>query len=147
MTLRKFAACALILTFVFGAGLFAGTSTSPVSAEAAQNPRIYELRTYTTAEGKLDALHERFSNHTNTLFVRHGMTLIGYWTPSEGEEAGNTLVYLIAHESRDAARENWAAFGQDEEWRKAYADSRKDGPLVTNIVSKFLVPTNYSPLR
>ena len=147
MTLRKFAAFALILTFVFGAGLIAGTNTSSVSAEAAQNPGIYELRTYTTAEGKLDALHERFSNHTNTLFVRHGMTLIGYWTPSEGEEADNTLVYLIAHESRDAARENWAAFGQDEEWRKAYADSRKDGPLVTNIVSKFLVPTNYSPLR
>ncbi len=147
MTLQKLAAFALILTFVFGAGHVAGTSTSSVSAEAAQNSRIYELRTYTAAEGKLEALNNRFKNHTNRLFVKHGMTLIGYWTPSEGEEADNTLVYLIAHENREAARENWAAFGQDEEWRQAAADSRKDGRLVTKVVSKFLIPTNYSPLR
>ena len=109
--------------------------------------RVYELRTYTTHEGKLDELHMRFRNHTSTLFVKHGMTLIGYWTPTDGDEANNTLVYLLAHPSRDAAKAAWSDFSKDPEWQKVYAESREDGPLVAKVESVFLQPTDYSPLQ
>src|SRR6056297_3734007 len=53
---------------------------------------VYELRTYTTHDGKLDDLHARFANHTMELFEKHGMENIGYWTPMDKE---NTLTYII----------------------------------------------------
>ena len=88
----------------------------------------------------------RFRNHTNALFVKHGMTLIGYWTPTDGDEANNTLVYVLAHASRDAAKKSWA-FIADDDWKAAYAESRKDGPLVKKVESVFMQSTDYSPLQ
>ena len=145
-TQKKVLSLALI-GLIFCSGIGVGLYLKKAEAAPAQKPRIYELRTYTTNDGKLDALHSRFSDHTNGLFVKHGMTLIGYWTHAEGDNVDDTLVYLIAHEDRDVARANWRAFGSDEEWRKAYAASREDGALVKKVESQFLVPTDYSPLR
>lgn len=123
-------------------------SNNQTSAQDAElGARVYELRTYHCNPGKLDDLHARFRVHTNYLFVRHGMTLIGYWTPADGDTADNTLVYLIAHESRDAARKSWAAFSADPDWKKAAAASEENGSLLTGIESTFLNPTDYSPLR
>ena len=142
-----------LLVVAFGLDTIAGIHMDRVQAAPAEKPRIYELRTYTTNDGKLDDLHARFNEHTNQLFVKHGMTLIGYWTHADGEHdraskpADNTLVYLIAHEDADSAQASWRAFGSDEEWRQVYADSRKDGPLVQKIESQYLIPTDYSPLR
>ena len=45
--------------------------------------RFFEMRTATAPEGKLDALHARFRDHTNALFQKHGMTIIGFWTPAD----------------------------------------------------------------
>lgn len=132
---------------VFCLGIGVGMHLESAEASPAENPRIYELRTYTTADGKLEDLHNRFANHTNHLFVKHGMSLVGYWTLDEGDGKDNTLVYMIAHEDREAAKANWRAFGSDPDWRKAAADSRKNGPIVTNVVSQFLIPTDYSPIR
>ncbi len=109
--------------------------------------RIFEMRTYTTNPGKLDDLHKRFSTHTNHIFVKHGMTLIGYWTPTEGPEAQNTLVYMLAYPSMEAREASWKAFSDDPAWKAAYADSIKDGKIVEKIDSKFLSPTSYSPIR
>lgn len=104
---------------------------------------VYELRTYTTHEGKLDDLHERFANHTMTLFEKHGMKNISYWTPMDRE---NTLIYIISHESREAAEKSWDGFRNDPEWQKAYEDSRKDGPIVEKVESVFMKKTDYSPM-
>ena len=109
--------------------------------------RVFEMRIYTAADGKLPELMARFRNHTNYLFVKHGMQLIGYWTPTEGDEAGNTLVYILAHDSREAAKKSWAAFGADPEWKKAAAASRKDGRLVAGIENQWLKATDFSPLQ
>ena len=114
---------------------------------AEADDRVFEMRTYTTNPGKLDALHKRFSTHTNHLFVKHGMTLIGYWTPNEGPEAQNTLVYILAYPSKEAREASWNAFMGDPVWKAAYAESIKDGKLVSNVESKFLNPTHYSPIR
>ena len=109
--------------------------------------RVFEMRIYTAAEGKLPDLMARFRNHTNYLFVKHGMDLIGYWTPTEGEGAGNTLVYILAHDSREAAKKSWAGFVADPDWKKAAAASRENGRLVAGIENQWLKATDFSPLR
>lgn len=128
-------------------GLSLGQGSGVVDAAASADERVFELRTYYTNDGKLENLHNRFRNHTNTLFVKHGMTLIGYWTPMDGDAAENTLTYLIAHDSRDAAKASWKAFLADPVWKAAYADSIADGKLVAKIDSTFLAATDYSPIR
>ena len=75
------------------------------------------------------------------------MDLIGYWTPVEGEEKDNTLVYILAYPNREARDASWKAFAADPDWRAAYAASRADGPLVKKVESKFLSPTDYSPIK
>ena len=147
MKLVKSIAFVGLLACVLGIGMVMGQQSGTAEAAAANGARIYELGTYTANDGKLDELHARFADHTNALFVKHGMTLIGYWTPYEGETKDNTLVYIIGHESRDAAKENWKAFMADEDWKAAYAASHENGPLVKKVESVFLDPTDYSPLR
>ncbi len=109
--------------------------------------RVYEMRIYTAAEGKLSDLLARFRNHTNYLFVKHGMTLIGYWTPTEGEGADNTLVYILAHDSREKAKQSWEGFVNDPAWKAAAAESREDGRLVAKIENQWLKATDFSPLK
>ena len=115
--------------------------------EAGQDGRLFELRTYTTNEGKLDALHRRFRDHTIGLFKKHGMDVIGFWTPTDDERSQNTLVYLLAYPNLDARKKAWAAFLADPEWQKAYAASIQGGRLVKKVESVFLKPTDYSPLK
>ncbi len=105
---------------------------------------VYELRTYTTAEGRLPNLNKRFRDHTMKLFAKHGMKNVVYMTPLEKE---NTLVYLIAHKSREEAKKNWKGFIADKEWKRVWAESKKDGPIVTKVESQFLKATDYSPLK
>jgi len=115
-------------------------------SSAAGDRRCFELRTYTAAPGKLDALNARFRDHTCKLFRKHGMQIVGFWTPAEGEAGtGRTLVYLLAHASREAARKSWEAFRNDPDWQKARAESEANGRLVEKVESVFLVATDYSP--
>ncbi len=109
---------------------------------AADSHGLYELRTYTANPGKLDALHDRFRNHTMTLFERHGMQNIAYWIPVDQPD---TLIYIVAHKDADAAKANWQAFVGDPDWQAAYAASIADGALVGNIESVFMTKTDYSP--
>ena len=109
--------------------------------------KVYELRTYKTNPGKLDALHARFRDHTCKLFQKHGIELVGFWTPTEGDEAKDTLVYIVAFPSVEAQKQAWKAFGDDPDWKKAKADSEKDGVLVKTVTSQNLTPTDYSPAK
>ncbi len=108
------------------------------------SPRVYELRTYYAHEGKLDALHARFRDHTCKLFEKHGMRNLGYWVPVQNKD--NRLVYIISHASRQAARNSWGAFLGDPDWVAAYKASIKGGKLVRKIESTFLTATDYSPV-
>ena len=119
-------------------------TVSPAAAGEKNESMIYELRIYTTADGRLPALHRRFRDHTMKLFEKHGITNVIYWTPVDKE---NTLVYLIAHKSREAAAESWKAFGSDPQWQRVFKESRKDGPIVIKVERMFLKPTDYSPVK
>jgi hypothetical protein len=105
---------------------------------------IFELRTYTTHEGKLDTLHTRFRDHTMALFEKHGMTNIGYWIPME---TPNTLTYLLKHESAEAAKASWQGFGSDPVWQEVAKNSRKDGPIISNIDNVFMTAADYSQIQ
>ena len=120
---------------VLGASMFA---QPPASS------RCFELRTYTVAPGKLDALHRRFEDHAIGLFKKHGIDVIAFWLPADRP---NTLVYMLAHPACNAAPTSWKAFFDDPDWIAARDASEKDGPLVTKVEKVFMMPTAYSPLK
>jgi hypothetical protein len=110
--------------------------------------RVFELRTYTANAGKAPGMHKRFREHTCELFKKHGMDLIGFWTPIDERDGKSTkLVYLLAFPSREAAKKAWAEFGADPEWQRVYKESHKDGEIVAKVESVFLEPTDYSPIK
>jgi hypothetical protein len=115
------------------------------AAPGQTSPAVFELRIYHTYEGKLDELLRRFREHTVSLFARHGMKSIAYWTPTDEPLKGNMLVYILAHPSRDAATANWKSFRDDPEWQSVRDKSEANGKLVEKIDSTFLVLTDFSP--
>jgi hypothetical protein len=106
---------------------------------------VYELRVYHTYEGKLDDLLRRFREHTVQLFEKHGIKNVAYWTPSDEPLKGKTLIYIVAHPSREAAVANWKAFSADPEWQSVRDKSEANGKLVEKIDSTFLALTDFSP--
>ena len=116
-------------------------------ATHAQSNRVFELRTYTCPEGKLPDLEKRFRDHTIEIFNRHHMTSIGYWIPQDAPRSTNTLIYILAHPSRDAAKENWTAFRNDPEWQKVQAASEANGKIVSKVESVFMDPADFSAMK
>lgn len=118
-------------------------------AFAADQPpaHVFELRTYYAAPGKLDALHARFRDHTNALFEKHGMRALGYWVPIEQQAGQEKLVYILQHDSKEAADSSWDAFRNDSTWMEVKADSETSGKLVDRVESTFLSATDYSPIK
>ena len=135
---------------MFVAGYFAGSHgfSGDAGVAYAQSPgRVFELRTYTAHEGKLNEVVARFRDDTARIFAKNGITSVGYFTPQDAPLAGNTLVYILAHPSREAAKKNWDAFRGDPEWQKVKAATEANGPIVDKIVSVYLEPTNFSALK
>jgi hypothetical protein len=141
MTLKSTFACALAIGVLAMGACFTEESTAQEKGVS----RVYELRTYTTEPGRLPALNKRFRDHTLKLFEKHGMKNEMYWTPTDPELAENTLIYIVSHESREAAKKSWAAFQADPEWQKAKAASEADGKIVAKVTTVFMQPTDYSP--
>ena len=106
--------------------------------------RVFELRTYTTNEGKLPDLLKRFREHTTQIFERHGMTNIGYWVP---KDKPNTLIYILAFPSREAADKAWKDFRNDPEWQKVSKASEENGKIVTHVESVFMDPADFSLIK
>ena len=136
MTKKLFVGALLVVS-----GYAVGRASQPAPAH------VYEMRTYTATEGKLDAVNARFRDHTQQIFARHNMKSIGYWVPSEGPMAGTTLIYILEHPSREEAKKNWAEFSADPEWQKAKAASEVNGRIVAKAESVFMTATDYSAIK
>jgi NIPSNAP len=139
----------LIAVVVLGG---AAVATLRVSAappgSLAPDSRCFEMRTYTAAPGKLEALHARFRDHTNKLFVKHGMTLVGYWVPRDKDKgADNTLVYVLAYPDCAARDKSWQAFVADPDWKAVRDASEVNGKLLDKIDSVLMTATDYSPIK
>jgi hypothetical protein len=127
-------------------GYLVAPGSAPVVVQAQQTgTRVFELRTYTVPDAeKFAMLNARFREHTTRLFEKHGMTNIGYWT---AVDTPNTLIYIVSHESMEAAKKSWAAFGADPDWQKVRADTTAKGLTGLKVEAKYLQPTDYSKLR
>lgn len=134
------------LIFALGRVLMAAEAGPAPSAQP-EGGRVFELRTYITHPGRLTALHKRFQEHTLRLFKKHGIEVVAFWTPTEGEEAKNTLIYVVAFPSKEARDKAWKAFSDDPEWKEAYAASHRDGPIVDKVESKLMRAVDYSPMK
>ena len=121
---------------------------------------VFELRTYTTEAGRLENLNARFRDHTLKLFEKHGMTNMTYWNLAADQKgakspyvAGNTLIYLLHHQSEEAAKASFGTFRADPIWVAAKdASEKKAGGSLTiaqpnGVKSEFFVPTDYSPVK
>ena len=126
---------------------FVGLALYPAKGDEKVDTRVFELRTYTAKPGKIDELHARFRDHTLKLFEKHHMTVIGFWKPTDAEQAKQKLVYLLGFLSQEAAVKSWKDFQADPEWKAVKETSEKDGALVEKIDSVYLNPTDYSPLK
>lgn len=122
--------------------VLAGAFLSMMTMQAAEG-KVYELRVYYAAEGKLDDLNARFRNHTLKLFEKHSIENVGYWTPIDNKE--NKLAYLLAYPSREAREKSWKEFFADPDWQKAYKESEANGKLVNKVEQFFMQKTDYSP--
>ena len=129
--------------FAGALAIFAGNTTG--QEKKVNAPRLYELRTYTTHPGRLDALNARFRDHTMKLFEKHGMKNEMYWIPTDPKLKDNTLIYVVSHESQEAADKSWAAFQKDPEWIKARDASEQDGKIVMKVERVYMTMTDYSP--
>jgi hypothetical protein len=144
--MKKSVMSVLVLAAGFAAGFAArGEFPGEAVAQAQAKPRVYELRTYTAVEGRLDALHGRFRDHLLGFFQKHGMKNVVYFKPMDAPLSQTTLIYLVSHESREAAAKSWAAFRDDPEWKKV--SSAGGGALSSKVESVFLEPTDYSPMK
>ncbi|HWW86206.1 MAG TPA: NIPSNAP family protein [Vicinamibacterales bacterium] len=107
----------------------------------ANNSRCFELRMYTVQPGSsMDLLHSRFREHTTALFIKHGMTVIGYWQPVAKP---NVLVYMLAYKDAAARDASWAAFRADPEWVK----TRAAMAVTVQVDNTFMSATDYSPMK
>ena len=140
MALKSILHLSLAVSVLMAAGSLLLTTV----IQAQSKGKVFELRTYTANEGKLDALQARFRDHTTHIFKKHHMTNIGYWVP---QDKPNTLIYIISHTSREAAKANWDAFRADPEWQKVQKESEVNGKLTAKVESVYMDATDYSPIK
>lgn len=122
------------------------------ASAAEKDTRLFELRVYTAAPGKLDALNARFRDHTVKLFAKHGMTNLWYWNLAAGNtNTTHDLIYLLAHPSVEVRDKAFTTFRADTEWQAARkASEEKAGGSLTakdGVKSLLLAPTEFSPLK
>jgi hypothetical protein len=124
-----------------------GPFSPGATVQAQASTRVFELRTYAAHPGKFEAMKARFREHILPLFKKHNLTLVGFWTYADGPAAENTLVYILSHESREAAKKNWSAFIADPVRLKVWAETEKDGPINLKVDSVYLNPFDMSPIK
>ena len=119
-----------------------------VSVGQEKKTTVYELRTYTALPARLPALHKRFAEHTMKLFEKHGMRNGMYWTPTDDARKDNTLIYVLSHESQEAADRSWKAFQADPDWIKVRDASEADGKILAKAPERvYMKLTEFSPSR
>jgi len=135
-----------VLSFTAGALAISPFVRNP-GGQHARDDRVFELRVYHTLPGRLPQLQANFRDHNLALLKRHGISSIGYWTPQDAPVSENTLIFVLAHESRDAASRHWKELRDDPEWQAMAKSSESAGPIVEKVESTYMTATDYSPLR
>jgi hypothetical protein len=143
--MSSFRSTLLACTAGLALGATAMNFNGSVADDSATDAGVYELRVYTTNEGRLPALEKRFKDHTMKLFEKHGMKNVMYWKPTDAAKSKNMLIYVLWHKSEAAAKESFKNFIADPDWVKARDESEKDGKIVAKVESTFMTATEWSP--
>jgi|SRR4051794_16997968 len=144
MKVSVVALAALCLSGATALRVAAADDDAKQAAASSGKERFFEMRTYYAAEGKMPALDARFRDHTNGLFQKHGIDLVGYWHRADKPDV---LVYILAYPSREAREKSWKDFNGDPEWQAARNKSEENGKLVAKVESVYMNPTDYSPIK
>jgi len=134
-----------VLSFTAGALAISPFVRGPGGLTA--DDRVFELRVYHTLPGRLPQLQANFRDHNLSFLKKHDITSIGYWTLQDAPAAENTLIFVVAHENREAAARHWKELRDDPEWQAMAKSSESAGPIVEKVESTYMTPTDYSPLR
>ena len=146
MNLKNLRLCALLVG-TFAAGSLLTAHFMKVHQVRADSNRVYELRLYHTLPNRLAPLVTRFRNGEVKVFEQNHMKFMGGWVPQDAPEHENLFIYMLAHESREASKKNWAAFGADPDWKSIQKSSEADGKIIEKIEARFLDPSDFSPLK
>jgi hypothetical protein len=138
---------ALVVVFLLAVAASPARAEDKDKGEKKAVNRVFEIRTYYAADGKMDDLNARFRAHTTKLFEKHGLKNVGYWQTIEPKDGKQVLIYILAHESEESAKKNWDEFHSDPDWIKVKEDSEKNGKLVDKVERVFVKATDYSPIK
>jgi hypothetical protein len=142
-----------VLIGLIGASFCAGAVVASLGKDEPAAPpppphRVFQLRTYTAREGQMDAVLERFRKHGVALFKKHGIEVIGFWTPrNEKDGKGKKVIYMIAWPSMEASQAAWKSFGADADRKQVWAEYNKEGDIVDHWEAVYLDPLDISPLQ
>lgn len=100
---------------------------------------IQEYRQYHAVPGKLDAVQDRFLQHTLRFFGRHGIEVTGIFRPVG---TSDKLHYMTRFTDEAARASAWAAFQGDPEWQVVKTASETDGPLLEKQTVTILEPVS-----
>ena len=143
---RKGWTLAAVALLSFAAGSLITARLVHVSQVKADNNRVFELRIYHAAPGKLPALESRFRDTASKLLDKHDLKAVGYWVPEDAPAWENTFVYILAHPSREAAKKNWEAMRADPDFQKM-GKSEQTEKLVERVDSTYMRPSDFSAMK
>ena len=124
-----------IAVFAFAAGAL-------ITARADAN-RLFELRVYHATPGKVPALESRFRDTASKLLAKHHLNAVGYWVPDDNS---NTFIYIVAHASREDAKQNWDELRADPAFLEM-GKSEQTEKLVEKVDSTYMHPTDFSAMK
>lgn len=107
---------------------------------------LYELRTYYAMPGRLPDISRRFADITMGYFKQYGIQVVGFWTNELGGSS-EQLIYMLGWESLADREKKWSAFVADKERLAKFAETEKNGPLISRLTAQILKPTAYSPMQ
>ena len=132
----------------FAAGSLVTARLAHMNQVRADSNRVFELRIYHTVPGKAAALQTEFRDKVTKMFAKHDLKAVGYWAPVDAPASGDTFVYILAHPSRDAAKQHWAAFQADPEFKEMIKSQQTpETKVVEKVDSTYMEPTDFSPLK
>ena len=108
---------------------------------------IFQLRTYTCYDGKLDNLITRFKDHTQDIFEKQGLRNYPYWVTVEKDGSQPKLVYLLADKDQASFEKDFQNFLKDPAWVKARDASEADGKIVEKVDAQFFKTLPFSPMK
>ncbi len=142
---KGYSGCAIAL-LSFTAGTLMTARLAHMDHVRADSNRVFELRIYHTAPGKLPAVESGFRDTYSKLFAKHDLNVVGYWVPEGAPAWDNTFVYLVAHSSREEAKKNWNAMLADPQTQEAIKSEEADN-LVEKIDRTYMRSTDFSPMK